>query len=277
MRSKRSIILDTCYFIALVIICLFLGGCPAKKPVPATVGTIPPSQLKLPYISPMIDYHRVETCLKPGKNSTISPDSLTKISGQLKIKSANLDGVKTIYQWIRKNFKIKHAQGKYIGQRTVNDLIRDKIITGCFDGGLLWVSLLRSYGYPAVMVDAVGIDWLSHSKRMIVTHVFIECYVNRHWILIDSITGEYIEDYQLENPVIPVRKSGMESKGFYAMLKGLDPDDFGIHNVAELSKKSLDFAADFDTGRISYPKYHLKPMVNFFSFKFEFSFKNRKK
>ncbi|SHJ31687.1 transglutaminase domain-containing protein [Desulfofundulus thermosubterraneus] len=168
--------------------------------------------------------------------------------------------IKTILNWKNKNFHTVPAGGKYVGKITVNEIIQKKQLSGCHDHALLVGSILRKYGFPVVMVDATGIQFsLDYPKKTksFSGHVFLEVYIDDKWILLDPTSGKYITNYNPFNPIIPI-KLGQEYKGYYVMLKGLDPDDYGINNIQQLINKQIEYSNIIKNSidSVSYPNHY---------------------
>ena len=77
------------------------------------------------------------------------------------------------------------------------------------------------------------------------------------WILVNSTSGEYVENYDPCNPVIPMTDSA-ESKGYFALFKGLDPKEYGINSNEQLIENLKAFAGEVKSLEISLPPCHVK-------------------
>ena len=91
-------------------------------------------------------------------------------------------------------------------------------------------------------------------------HVFVEAYVADKWILINSTSGEYIENYEPCNPVIPITDSA-ESKGYYALFKGLDPEGYGINSNERLTEYLKVFAGKVKSIEMAFPLYKVRRLA----------------
>lgn len=206
-----------------------------------------------------IDYNIPEKYTINGKESEISDQHFQDIDKELGIKTKNLSDIQKIYLWKNSNFKSAAGGGVLIGKVTVNEIIEKKELTGCHDHALLMASILRKYGFPVVIVDATGIQWaLDYPDKVdyFSGHVFIEVYVNNQWILIDSTGGSYVSNYDPSNRVIPINM-GPESKGYYVMLKGLDPNDYGIYDSDQLNNLQIEYSNLLKRNYVNlkYPNY----------------------
>jgi hypothetical protein len=206
-----------------------------------------------------IDYEHPEKYIISGTQSTITDEEFAQISQQLQIEEINFTALKKIYNWKDSHFKNINAGGKYVGKLTINDLLKSKELSGCHDHGLVLVSLLRKYNVPAIFVDATGIDWaLNYPEKVqyFSGHVLVELFLDNKWILLDSTARLYIPDYDPTNPIIPITNA-MESKGYFVMFKGLDPEDYGITDIQQLNDEQKLYATkiknDFDS--FVFPNY----------------------
>jgi hypothetical protein len=185
-----------------------------------------------------------------------------EIDSQLNIKTKELSDIKKIFDWKQANFRYVAAGGRYIGKATAQRIIEGKELTGCHDDALLMSAVLRRYGFPAVMVDTTGIQFsLDYPEKtnMFLGHVFVEVYLYGKWILVDASSGEYILDYDVNNLAIPITKPG-ESKGYYVMLKGVDPGSYGIRSLDDLTNKQKEYSKKLkeDTSLIKMPDYKIE-------------------
>ncbi len=228
--------------IIVVILCillfsLFFGSCNDKSS---------PTEPKEKFIKESydIDYDNPEKYIISGTQSTITDEEFANITQQLQLGNINFSTLKKIYNWKNSFFENVSAGGKYVGKHTINDLLKNKELTGCHDHGLVLVSLLRKCDVPAILVDATGIDWaLQYPEKVkyFLGHVLVELYLYDKWMLFDSINGIYISNYDPTNPIIPITNS-MENKGYYVMFKGLDPADYGITDIQQLNDEQKRYA-----------------------------------
>lgn len=174
-----------------------------------------------------------------------------------------MHGIAKIFNWKGSQFDKYAAGGKYVGKMSVNGLLKQKALSGCHDHGLILVSVLRAYGFPAIMVDSAGIQWAQAynqgTQNGLSGHIFVEVYTEDKWILIDSTSGEYVEAYDPCNPVIPITKP-IESLGYYAILKGLDPAGYGVNSLEALKSTMIDFAGRISQMEIVFPPYEVKEL-----------------
>lgn len=208
-----------------------------------------------------IDYAKPELYLAPGNQSNLDEQYFNEISQQIKMGGSDLENIGAIFKWKQDYFRTYAAGGEFIGKITVNQIMEEKALSGCHDHGLVLVSVLRKYGFPAIMVDTAGIQWAwdySQGKRQdFIGHVFVEAYVNGKWILINSTSGEYVEDYDPSNSVLPLTNPA-ESKGYFALFKGLDPEGYGINSNEQLTEDLRVFAGKAESIEMHFPQYKIK-------------------
>ena len=208
-----------------------------------------------------IDYGNPKFYLMSGTQSNLSKTHFDEINSQITIKTSVLNTIGDIFKWKQNFFASSAAGGKFIGKTTVNQIMEKKTLTGCHDHGLVFASLLRKYGFPAIMVDTAGIQWAfnyaNEKQSGFIGHVFVETYVNERWILINSTSGKYIQNYDPCNPAIPMSDSS-EGKGYFALFKGLDPAGYGIASNEQLIENLKMFALNVKSTEISLPQYKIK-------------------
>jgi len=208
-----------------------------------------------------IDYGNPELYLASGTQSSLNEKYSNEIGTQIRIENNDMKGVAEIFRWKQGYFRTYSAGGKLVGKTTINQIMEEKALSGCHDHGLVLVSVFRKYGFPAIMVDTAGIQWAwDYSKgeqEGFMGHVFVEVYVNNNWILINSTSGEYVENYDPCNPVIPMTSSD-EGKGYFALLKGLDPEDYGITSIQQLKEHLKAFAKGVKPVDMYFPQYEIR-------------------
>jgi hypothetical protein len=206
-----------------------------------------------------IDYSRPENYLAAGTQTALTREDWEKIQPELQFARIDLAALKRLYAWKEARFKSIGGGGKFVGRHTVRDLLRDRTLTGCHDHGLIVAAILRHCGVPAVFVDATGIEWALEypdKTQSFRGHVFVEAYLDNAWMLLDSVTGEYVPHYNPLNPLIPLPKPG-DPKGFYVMFKGLDPAGYGITGIEQLNRAQAGYASMIRSEMQSfrYPRY----------------------
>ena len=208
-----------------------------------------------------IDYNNPSAFLKSGDQSSIGNSEFkTTIEKKLKTPKPVIADVKNAWLWKRKYFPSSAGGGANIGQMNIDQLYESKKSTGCHDDGLLMVSIIREMGVPAILVDTTGIKWSKEyakgKKGPFEGHVFVEIFLDGHWWLVDSTTGDYIINYDPKNPIIPVNH-GTQTEGYYVMVKGRDTWDYGVRKLDDLKAMQIEFAKKVDEAKIEAPKYQM--------------------
>lgn len=241
----------------------------APAPAPATAPPlIPPSPAPDPPVRYQsawgIDYASPQNYLQQGGQTRIPDPAL--LDDLRQEQAAHPDDplymLGRIYRWIQANFETWRAGGATIGQVTSADLLASRQLGGCHDWGLVYISLARELGYPAVMMDSLGLPWAdgfqSGRQGPYQGHVFVEVYIDSRWVLVDSANNWYVQDgYDPANPVIPLGDPAGPGGpyGYYVMRKGLDTWDYGIRDVSALNTLMEDTARQLDLTALVYPPY----------------------
>ncbi len=208
-----------------------------------------------------IDYAHPSLYLRQGEQSRISDSGFLP---DLSTGKRGLEELREIYAWMKREFTPYRAGGKTIGTVTVEELFARKTLGGCHDHALLFSAVVRTFGYPAVIIETYSISWMEEYQRGTSQgyegHVFVEVYLEDQWILVDPTYGWYVaEGYDPVNPFIPLtgKASGpsLEEDGFLVDLKGIDSWDMGIHSVADLNLRMESTAAQFNLAGMDVPSY----------------------
>jgi hypothetical protein len=144
-----------------------------------------------------------------------------------------------ICAYIKSNYQYVPARGRFIGALTYNDIDTNKIVTGCHDYAIILATILRELDIPAALVDTISITWaknyiiepLNYSEVM--GHVFVEAFINGKWRIIDPVQSVYIDDYDNNNPIIPITMH-FENIGFYVIKRGLHMWDYNVFCLDDL-------------------------------------------
>ena len=260
----------------------FLAACtlPVATPSPTTPPGITPTATHTPLPTPTItptskpeyvyttafgiDYANPEQYLTPGEQTRISSP---EVIDHLRSDQKSISHLRRVYLWKKGEFERYSARGATIGVVTVDQLLEERRLGGCNDHGLVFASVVRELGYPAVFVHTNSIAWMELHQAGKATshvgHVFVEVYVDGKWVLIDSTNGHYIdEDYDPTNPVIPLKGaiagSSEEIYGFYVTHKGIDQWNLGIRNMKGLFTDMENVANQVALESLVYPAYTFK-------------------
>lgn len=191
-----------------------------------------------------IDYQNPEQYLLPGEQSDLSEQYFDEVRIGLGDTLSDMEGVLLICHWINQNFTFENAGGAMIGVNSVDELFQAKAFYGCHSLSLLISSVLRQYGYPAIMIETAGIDWAYQFQAGAIEyfsgHVMTEVYVNDKWILLDN-NCRYLVDYDPLNPFIPLRNQ-IEATGYFVFAKGTDIWQYTDRNTAFTSENLIFFS-----------------------------------
>lgn len=205
-----------------------------------------------------LDYRDPSLFLNAGPQSRLSTSNADSIKNRIDGSTDSLDTITAVFDWKHSHFDTDNAGGAYVGTLTVDDIMERGALSGCHDHGIVLASVFRLFDVPTVMVDAAGIQWASDYSagrtERFVGHVFLEVWTGTGWILLDSTSGEYLVDYNPCEPFIPLTKS-IESLGYYALLKGLDPAGYGVHGIEDLKRHMALFSAHVETKDLECPEY----------------------
>jgi hypothetical protein len=212
-----------------------------------------------------IDYANPNLYLCPGEQSDLKDEYVNIVSSEtgVPINNPTMANLTKIFQWYIDHFTSYAGGGALIGKVTANQIFETHLISGCHDASLIISSLLRKFGFPAVMIDTASIQWAfdyhNGLTQSFVGHVLSEIYVDSKWILLDT-NGAYISNYNPYNPYIPPLNPGYSPTpiGLYVMLKGIDTWGYGIRSPDDLRVVMIDFADKVKStcSILSDPGYH---------------------
>jgi len=174
-----------------------------------------------------IDYSNPDTYLNPGEESDLSEIYLEEIQATLGTPDDNIDDILRICGWINQQFEFENAGGAMMGKNTVDELYEIKTFYGCHSQALIISSVLRKFGFPAIMIETSDVQWgYSYNEgktQNFSGHVMSEIFVEDKWILLDN-NGTYIDEYDHTNPFIS--KMNRMTTGYFVFAKGLDIWDY---------------------------------------------------
>lgn len=232
---------------------------PSLTPTPSRTPTVTPR----PYASAFgIDYGQPVKYLAQGGQTRLSNPG---VIDTLRRKEQSIAHLGEIYRWIQRGFKSTASGGTMIGVSTVDQMLTDRVLTGCHDWGLMYASIARELGYPTVMVDATTI-WLAKQFQSgnrnvpYYGHVFVEVFVEGKWILVDSTNNWYVEtNYDPTSALIPLKAppdvANDPAFGYYVMRKGIDTQGYGIRSNRELNRLQDEASAQIQIDNLKYPAY----------------------
>lgn len=174
-----------------------------------------------------IDYADPGKYLVPGEQSDLADYLVDHVSSIMGPPADSISYVLRVCDWINRTFSFENAGGAMMGVNTVDELYAIKKFYGCHSAALIISSTLRELGFPAVMIETASVKWAyeyrAGNAQYFVGHVMSEIFVEGKWVLLDN-NGTWVENYDPQNPFIPVRKHPTPSYFVYA--KGTDVWDY---------------------------------------------------
>jgi len=130
------------------------------------------------------------------------------------------------------------------GLNTVDELFEIKTFYGCHSLSLIISSVLREFGFPAVMIETAGVSWgydyNDGNIHYFSGHVMSEIYIESKWILLDN-NCTYVEEYDPMNPYISATNT-MERTGYFVFAKGIDIWDYSGHDDSFTYNEMIKFS-----------------------------------
>lgn len=190
-----------------------------------------------------IDYGNPEKYLIPGEQSDLNDTYLEEIRNEVGAPSVSIDFILQVCHWINQNFTFENAGGTMIGKNTVDELYEMKTFYGCHSLSLLISSVIREFGFPAVMIETANVNWgyayHAGNVQYFSGHVMSEIYVENKWILLDN-NCTYVEEYDPLNPFISAMYSWQDDYFVYA--KGIDTWDYSERDESFTHDSMIFFA-----------------------------------
>ena len=228
--------------------------------------TVSPTQGKIPAdYQPAfgIDYSQPDLYLEQGQQCiNIDPE----VAAGLDTGEQSFYQLTRIHFWLRQEFEHYSARGSTIGVATAAELIEEARLGGCHDYALVFISVVRELGYPAVFVDTVSLEWVRRVQEGTADskfgHTFVEVFLDGSWILVDPTNGWFIRyGYEPGQPVIPIEgplaDSSQDLYGYVVQWKALDIWDAGMYEPQEYFEGMEEFARELDLGSVEYPDYEI--------------------
>jgi len=202
-----------------------------------------------------IDYATPEKHLIPGEESDLKDTYLEEIRTKVGTPGDSIDDILPVCHWINQNFTFENAGGAMIGKNTVDELYEMKTFYGCHSLSLIISSVLREFGFPAVMIETANIHWGydygAGNVQYFKGHVMSEIFVENKWILLDN-NCTYVEEYDPLNPFISAMNSPQDD--YFVFAKGVDiwaysgrDDSFTHDNMVYFSENIHCFEEMFNT------------------------------
>ena len=202
-----------------------------------------------------IDYNDPGKYLIPGEESDLNDIYLEEIRDAVGTPENSIDDILLVCHWINQHFKFDNAGGGMAGKNTVDELYKIKTFYGCHSLALIISSVLREFGFPAIMIETADIQWgynyhagtVQHFSGHVMTEIFIE----DKWILLDN-NCTYVEEYDFMDPFIS--KMYRPTAGYFVFAKGVDiwdysakDDSFTYDNLIFFSENIYCFEEMFNT------------------------------
>jgi len=190
-----------------------------------------------------IDYDDPEKYLAPGEQSDLKDSYFEEIRTVMGIPTHTIAGILQVCHWVNQNFTFENAGGAMMGVNTVDELYEKNKFYGCHSAALIISSILREFGFPAVMIETASVQWAYEYKTGSIQyfsgHVMSEIFVNNQWILLDN-NCTYVEDYDYLNPFISTMNSNPDDYFVYA--KGVDIWDYSERDESFTHNEMLNFS-----------------------------------
>ena len=190
-----------------------------------------------------IDYDDPDKYLIPGEQSDLKDSYLEEIRDAVGTPENSIDDVLELCRWINVNFEFQNAGGAMMGINTVDELYEIKTFYGCHSLALIISSVLRKFGFPAIMIETADVLWGYNyhdgTTQNFIGHVMSEVYVEDKWILLDN-DGSYIEEYDTSNPYISKRYR--TNAGYFVFAKGIDVWEYSDKNESFTDDNMVFFA-----------------------------------
>ena len=124
---------------------------------------------------------------RESKELTAIPKEFVELARLFKKETMD-DTMYGLGKWMSSYFTyVKTESNEKFRNRTVEQIFKEKDLTGCSDAALVLISMLRAGGTPALWVETLSKDWLSGkiSKRMPSGHVYAKALFNGQQEIID--------------------------------------------------------------------------------------------
>lgn len=177
-----------------------------------------------------IDYNNPELYLIPGEESDLNAIYLEEIRDEIGTPDYTIAGALLVCHWVNQNFTFENAGGAMMGINTVDELYEIKTVYGCHSSALVISSILREFGFPAVMIETASVQWgyayNAGNVQYFAGHVMSEIFAESKWILLDN-NCTYVEEYDAMNPFI---NSNNPQDDYFVYAKGVDIWDYNGHD-----------------------------------------------
>ena len=191
-----------------------------------------------------IDYANPDKYLIPGTQSELNDSYLEEIRNSIGDPGNTIEDVLNVCHWVNQHFIFENAGGAMIGENTVNELFELRTFYGCHSQALIISSILREFGFPAIMIETVDVEWgydyHAGSVQHFSGHVMSEVFVENAWTLLDN-NCTYVKEYDPLNPYIPMLN--YPTYAYFVFAKGTDIWDY-TKNDDTFTHESLIFFSE---------------------------------
>jgi hypothetical protein len=196
-----------------------------------------------------IDYTLTKNHLMNGLQTMIENDCFFRdIEQSFDITTKSETELSDVRDWIFAHFQIAEPNDGCLSGKDINELYEEGILHGTHDIALVFASMIRTLGYPAIIVETTSIAWSKeycHQKVVSTprSKAFVEVYVKGTWILYDPETGIHRADHETACPFIKWENMAEDEKeGYYVLAKGKDIWDCGIYSQEDLYELQKEYA-----------------------------------
>ena len=174
---------------------------------------------------------------RESKEMTAIPKEFIELA-QLFKKETMDDTMYGLGKWMGSYFTLVETESnEKFRKRTVEQIFKEKDLTGCSDAALVLISMLRAGGTPALWVETFDKDWLSGKiqKKMPNGHVYAKALLHGQQAIIDPVR-------------VFVRKGeawrgDIERDKRVVFAEGLDSRALGIVDANSMMQKAEAFRA----------------------------------
>ena len=136
------------------------------------------------------------------------------------------------------NFKNKN---KF--RRTVSQIWKSGVVTGCADNALVFATMARQIGIPTTILETADKSFLEEfakdsSVKAYRGHFFCECFYHEKWVLVDPTFNKVMEDYDVNNLNLPYKVG--KSSHYVSYLR--ETDIGKGRNIAETNRKMIELS-----------------------------------
>lgn len=149
-----------------------------------------------------------------------------------KISGKGLQLLENIIKYIHKNYRVTRSEKIPHRTRTVDKIIKSRILTGCTDFAHLFIAMCRAKNIPALYVETFKRSWLENpTKNYIEGHIFVEVKIGKSHYMVDPTSGS-------------INVLGRVLSNYKIMCKGIDYGTLFPNKATYLRKIKETFGID---------------------------------